>query len=90
MSIELGNKTSFGNFKLIAGGINFLRFGDFTLKSAKQLRNSLFDRNAWTYVWPVNTQFNNYFKKSDYTRAADFGKRQVSGIHFQGLRCLNK
>jgi hypothetical protein len=85
ISIELGNKTSFGNFKLVVGGINFLRFGDFTLSSAKQVRNSLFDRNAWTYVWPVNTQFNNYFQKSDYTRAADFGKRQVSGLHLQGL-----
>lgn len=85
VSIELGNKTRFGNFKVVAGGINFLRFGDFTLSSARQVRNSLFDRNAWTFVWPVNTQFNNYFQKSDYTRAADFGKRQVSGIHFQGL-----
>jgi len=82
VSIELGNKTKFGNFKIITGGINFIRFSDFTLSSAKQVRNSLFDRNAWTYVWPVNTQFSNYMQKSDYTRAADFGKRQVSGIHF--------
>ena len=82
VSIELGNKTNFGNFKIVTGGINFIRFSDFTLSSAKQVRNSLFDRNAWTYVWPINTQFSNYMQKSDYTRAADFGKRQVSGIHF--------
>lgn len=82
ISIELGSKTNFGNFKIITGGINFIRFSDFTLSSAKQVRNSLFDRNAWTYVWPINTQFSNYMQKSDYTRAADFGKRQVSGIHF--------
>jgi len=82
VSIELGNKTKFGNFKIVTGGINFIRFSDFTLSSAKQVRNSLFDRNAWTYVWPINTQFSNYMQKSDYTRAADFGKRQVSGIHF--------
>jgi len=82
VSIELGNKTNFGNFKIVTGGINFLRFSDFTLSSAKQVRNSLFDRNAWTYVWPINTQYSNYMQKSDYTRAADFGKRQVSGIHF--------
>ncbi len=83
ISIELGSKTNFGNFKIITGGINFIRFSDFTLSSAKQVRNSLFDRNAWTYVWPINTQFSNYMQKSDYTRAADFGKRQVSGIHFK-------
>ena len=26
VSVELGKKTKFGNFKLVAGGINFLRF----------------------------------------------------------------
>ena len=82
VSIELGSKTDFGKFTIVSGGINFLRFSDFSLSSAKQVRNSLFDRNAWTYVWPINTQFRNYMQKSDYTRAADFGKRQTSGIHF--------
>ena len=83
VSVELGKKTKFGNFKLVAGGINFLRFSDFSLSSAKQVRNSLFDRNAWTAVWPVNVQFNNYFNESNYIRAADWGKRQVSGINFK-------
>lgn len=83
VSVELGKKTKFGNFKLVAGGINFLRFSDFSLSSARQVRNSLFDRNAWTAVWPVNVQFNNYFDKSNYVRAADWGKRQVSGINFK-------
>ena len=66
VSVELGKKTNFGSFKLVAGGINFLRFSDFSLSSARQIRNSLFDRNAWTAVWPVNVQFNNYFDKSNY------------------------
>ena len=83
VSVELGSKTKFGNFKLIAGGINFIRFSDFSLSSARQVRNSLFDRNAWTAVWPVNIQFNNYFEKSNYVRAADWGKRQVSGFNFK-------
>ena len=82
-SVELGKKTNFGSFKLVAGGINFLRFSDFSLSSARQVRNSLFDRNAWTAVWPVNVQFNNYFDKSNYVRAADWGKRQVSGFNFK-------
>ena len=81
ISIEAGRKTSIGNIKLIAGGINFLRLSDFSLSSAKQVRNSLFDRNAWTNVWDVNTQYQNYYRESDYERAADFGKRQFSGIH---------
>lgn len=81
ISIEAGRKTSIGNVKLIAGGINFLRLSDFSLSSAKQVRNSLFDRNAWTNVWDVNTQYQNYCQESDYERAADFGKRQFSGIH---------
>ena len=83
VSVELGKKTNFGSFKLVAGGINFLRFSDFSLSSARQVRNSLFDRNAWTAVWPVNVQFNNYFDKSNYVRAADWGKRQVSGFNFK-------
>ena len=83
VSVELGKKTKFGNLKLVAGGINFLRFSDFSLSSAKQVRNSLFDRNAWTAVWPVNVQFNNYFNESNYIRAADWGKRQVSGFNFK-------
>ena len=83
VSIELGKKTKLGNFKLVAGGINFLRLSDFSLSSARQVRNSLFDRNAWTAVWPVNVQFNNYFDKSNYVRAADWGKRQVSGFNFK-------
>ena len=81
ISIELGKKTGIGNLKIIAGGINFLRLSDFTLSSARQVRNSLFDRNAWTNVWDVNTQYQNYYQESDYERAADFGKRQFSGIH---------
>ena len=83
VSGELGKKTNFGSFKLVAGGINFLRFSDFSLSSARQVRNSLFDRNTWTAVWPVNVQFNNYFDKSNYVRAADWGKRQVSGFNFK-------
>ena len=78
ISIEAGRKTSIGNIKLIAGGINFLRLSDFSLSSAKQVRNSLFDRNAWTNVWDVNTQYQNYYRESDYERAADFGKRHNS------------
>lgn len=81
VSIEFSKKTEFCNLKLVSGGINFLRFSDFTLSSAKQVRTSIFDRNAWTYVWPVNVQSSNYMQKSDYIRAADFGKRQVSGVH---------
>lgn len=81
VSIELSKKTDFCKLNVTAGGINFLRFSDFTLSSARQVRTSLFDRNAWTYVWPVNVQSSNYMQKSDYIRAADFGKRQVSGIH---------
>ena len=83
VSLEMGKKTRFGNLKLTTGGINFIRFSDFSLSSARQVRNSLFDRNAWTAVWPVNVQFNNYLDKSNYIRAADWGKRQVSGFHFK-------
>ena len=81
ISIEVGRKTKIGNLKLTSGGINFLRLSDFTLSSARQVRNSLFDRNAWTNVWSINTQYENYYKESDYERAADFGKRQFSGFH---------
>ncbi len=81
ISVEAGRKTTIGNIKITAGGINFLRLSDFTLSSARQVRNSLFDRNAWTNVWDINTQYANYFQESDYERAADFGKRQFSGFH---------
>ena len=81
VSLEFAKKTNLCNINLTAGGINFLRFSDFTLSSARQVRTSLFDRNAWTYVWPINVQFANYMQKSDYVRAADFGKRQVTGFH---------
>jgi hypothetical protein len=81
VSIELSKNTKLCNLNITAGGINFLRFSDFTLSSARQVRTSLFDRNAWTYVWPINVQSTNYMQQSDYIRAADFGKRQVSGVH---------
>ena len=59
VSVELGSKTKFGNFKLIAGGINFIRFSDFSLSSARQVRNSLFDRNLENIVFNINF-VNNY------------------------------
>ena len=68
ISIQVGRKTKIGNVKLTSGGINFLRLSDFTLSSARQVRNSLFDRNAWTNVWSINTQYENYYKESDYER----------------------
>ena len=67
ISIQVGRKTKIGNVKLTSGGINFLRLSDFTLSSARQVRNSLFDRNAWTNVWSINTQYENYYKAVSYT-----------------------
>ena len=74
VSVELGNKPNLEILNWIAGGINFIRFSDFSLSSARQVRNSLFDRNAWTAVWPVNIQFNNYFEKIKLSKGSRLGK----------------
>lgn len=64
--------------------IHPLYFGQM-MNSAKQVQNSLFDRNAWIYVWPIAVQHDNYFSRSNYLSEADFGKRQVNGLKFEAL-----
>lgn len=71
---------SFGRFKMSYGGTQFVELGDFLMSSARQVQNSLFDRNAWTYVWPIGVQHENYHSRSDYLREVDFGKRQFNGL----------
>ena len=80
--LSAGVKKSFGRFKLSYGGTQFVELGDFLMSSARQVQNSLFDRNAWTYVWPIGVQHDNYHNRSDYLREVDFGKRQFNGLRW--------
>lgn len=78
--LTAGTNKSFGRFKMSYGGTQFVELGDFLMSSARQVQNSLFDRNAWTYVWPIGVQHENYHSRSDYLREVDFGKRQFNGL----------
>lgn len=80
--LSAGVKRSFGRFNLSYGGTQFVELGDFLMSSARQVQNSLFDRNAWTYVWPIGVQYDNYHSRSDYLREVDFGKRQFNGLRW--------
>lgn len=77
-----GMAKSFGRFEMAYGGTQFVELGDFLMSSARQVQNSLFDRNAWTYVWPIGVQHENYHSRSDYLREVDFGKRQFNGLRW--------
>ena len=83
--LSAGTSSSKGNFRLSFGGTQFVELSDFLMSSAKQVQNSLFDRNAWTYVWPIAVQHDNYFSRSNYLREVDFGKRQMNGLKFEAL-----
>ena len=83
--LSTGASTSKGKFKVSFGGTQFVELGDFLMSSAKQVQNSLFDRNAWTYVWPIAVQHDSYYSRSDYIREVDFGKRQLNGLRLQAL-----
>lgn len=80
--LTAGTVKDYGQFKLSYGGTQFVELGDFLMSSAKQVQNSLFDRNAWTYVWPIGVQHENYHSRSDYLREVDFGKRQFNGLRW--------
>ena len=80
--LSAGVKRSFGRFNMSYGGTQFVELGDFLMSSARQVQNSLFDRNAWTYVWPIGVQHDNYHNRSDYLREVDFGKRQFNGLRW--------
>ena len=77
-----GTSKPFGRFEMAYGGTQFVELGDFLMSSARQVQNSLFDRNAWTYVWPIGVQHGNYHSRSDYLREVDFGKRQFNGLRW--------
>ena len=89
LSIGGGVNTNFGKFDIEYGGINYLRISDLSLSAPKQVRNTLFDRNAWTYVWEPNVQYRNYHNLSEYKREENFGKRDVNGLIINGTKFSN-
>ena len=89
LSIGGGFNTDFGRFDIKFGGINYLRISDLSLSSPKQVRNNLFDRNAWTYVWEPTIQYRNYHLMSEYKRDENFGKRDVNGLIINGAKIAN-
>ena len=89
LSIGGGVNTNFGKFDIEYGGINYLRISDLSLSAPKQVRNTLFDRNAWTYVWEPNIQYKNYHNLSEYKREENFGKRDVNGLIINGTKFSN-
>ena len=89
LSIGGGVNTNFGKFDIEYGGINYLRISDLSLSAPKQVRNTLFDRNAWTYVWEPNVQYRNYHNLSEYKREENFGKRDVTGLIINGTKFSN-
>ena len=89
LSIGGGFNTDFGRFDIKFGGINYLRISDLSLSSPKQVRNNLFDRNAWTYVWEPTIQYRNYHLMSEYKRDENFGKRDVNGLIINGTKIAN-
>ena len=89
LSIGGGVNTNFGKFDIEYGGINYLRISDLSLSAPKQVRNTLFDRNAWTYVWEPNVQYKNYHNLSEYKREENFGKRDVNGLIINGTKFSN-
>ena len=89
LSIGGGFNTDFGRLDIKFGGINYLRISDLSLSSPKQVRNNLFDRNAWTYVWEPTIQYRNYHLMSEYKRDENFGKRDVNGLIINGTKIAN-
>ena len=89
LSIGGGLNTNFGKFDIKYGGINYLRISDLSLSAPKQVRNTLFDRNAWTYVWGPSVQYRNYHNLSEYKREENFGKRDVNGLIINGTQFSN-
>ena len=89
VSIGGGLNTDIGNFDINFGGISYLRISDLSLSSPKQVRNTLFDRNAWTYVWAPTVQYRNYHLLSEYKRDENFGKRDVNGLIINGKKLSN-
>lgn len=89
VSIGGGLNTDIGNFDINFGGISYLRISDLSLSSPKQVRNTLFDRNAWTYVWEPSVQYRNYHLLSEYKRDENFGKRDVNGLIINGKGLSN-
>jgi len=89
VSIGGGLNTDIGNFDINFGGISYLRISDLSLSSPKQVRNTLFDRNAWTYVWEPTVQYKNYHLLSEYKRDENFGKRDVNGLIINGKKLSN-
>ena len=89
LSIGGGFNTDFGRFDIKFGGINYIRISDLSLSSPKQVRNNLFDRNAWTYVWEPTIQYRNYHLMSEYKRDENFGKRDVNGLIINGAKIAN-
>ena len=89
VSIGGGLNTDIGNFDINFGGISYLRISDLSLSSPKQVRNTLFDRNAWTYVWEPTVQYRNYHLLSEYKRDENFGKRDVNGLIINGKKLSN-
>ena len=89
VSIGGGLNTDIGKFDINFGGISYLRISDLSLSSPKQVRNTLFDRNAWTYVWEPTVQYRNYHLLSEYKRDENFGKRDVNGLIINGKKLSN-
>ena len=85
MVLRGGANTKFGNFNVVAGGIQWTQLSPFTFgTNVGYQRYSIWERRPWDPVGNVNTRYSAYYYNGTINQDARFGTRAFKGFVING------
>lgn len=86
VSLTGTHSTSIGNFKVLAGGINWYSLSPFTFHTNKGYnRYSIFERNPWDpNTKAVNSRYEDFYNNGALTQDTRWGQQAFQGIILEG------